>query len=283
MIARCIPLALMPLLMCFATLAFANGGAVRIDGALRASGPLPDGVVVLAFKLGGDGGEMFQGEVADGGYVLNLAAGDYIIGAKAPGWASLQHSLTLPGPNSRLDLLLHREQGSDPQLAAEFEAMEAADQEVRNRWIAARQDPALGREVALLDASNEARVRDIIRSKGWPGAELVGGKAAKAVWLLVQHGSASLLKQCLPYMKTAAEKGELPWASVALSVDRDLMYDGKKQRYGSQFQTNQLGKQEMYSVEDEAHLDARRAQMGLGPIADYKALLLKLHAAPAEK
>jgi hypothetical protein len=61
---------------------------------------------------------------------------------------------------------------------------------------------------------------------------------------------------------------------VALSVDRDLTYDGKPQRYGSQFQTGADGKSAKYQVEDEVPLDERRAQVGLGPIAEYKALML---------
>jgi hypothetical protein len=37
----------------------------------------------------------------------------------------------------------------------------------------------------------------------------------------------------------------------------------------------------LFDVQDEAHLDARRAQVGLGPISDYKALIEKDYREPA--
>nr|WP_307729854.1 DUF6624 domain-containing protein [Duganella sp. sic0402] len=103
---------------------------------------------------------------------------------------------------------------------------------------------------------------------------MVGKRGVFSAWLLIQHASPDLLKQCLPGMAAAADRGELPWSEVALSIDRDLMYDGKPQRYVSQFVTGADGKSAMYQVEDEAHLDERRAQAGLGTIAEYKALML---------
>jgi hypothetical protein len=77
-------------------------------------------------------------------------------------------------------------------------------------------------------------------------------------------------------MKAAADKGELAWSTVALSVDRDLLNDKKKQLYGSQVNIEN-GKVDLLPVEDEAHLDERRAKVGLEPIAEYKANILKLY------
>jgi hypothetical protein len=113
-------------------------------------------------------------------------------------------------------------------------------------------------------------MRDIITHQGWPTEAMVGKRGVFSAWLLIQHASPDLLKQCLPGMAAAADRGELPWSEVALSIDRDLMYDGKPQRYGSQFQTGADGYSDMYQVEDAAHLDQRRATVGLEPMADYK-------------
>jgi hypothetical protein len=131
--------------------------------------------------------------------------------------------------------------------------------------------------MAKIDLANETRVTQIIKDYGWPGAEMVGLKAAHAMWVLVQHGSPKLLKKCLPFMRQAAERNELAWSTVALSIDRDLVYDGKKQLYGSQFQEGKNGSYEMYPVEDESNLDVRRMKVGLGPIALYKAHMLELY------
>ena len=70
-------------------------------------------------------------------------------------------------------------------------------------------------------------------------------------------------------MRAAANKHEMPLSSLALSIDRDLMNDGKKQVYGSQLQI-QGGRTRDYPIDDMAGLDARRAAMGLEPYAQYR-------------
>jgi len=253
--------------------------ATTIEGALRvATGTLPDGLVVAAARISADEGDIFFGEIRQGRFHLSLSPGQYIVAAKAPGWSSVDAPKIIATTDQTiaLDLSLHREHGSAPLLAAEIVAMEAADQEVRNRWIQSP-DAAHQQETATVDARNEARIKEIIRDHGWPGADLVGPQAELSIWLLVQHASPALLKQSLPGMKVAAERGELPWATLALSIDRDLTNDGKKQLYGSQANSVKAGEVVLYPVEDEAHLDERRAQVGLGPIAEYKAELLKLY------
>jgi hypothetical protein len=168
---------------------------------------------------------------------------------------------------------------TDAALAAELVQMEEADQRVRDLALAAPSDRVLMEQMKQVDARNEARLKEIVAAIGWPTVKRVGKQGAHAAWLLTQHGSAALLKASLPDMKAAAEAGDLDWSSVALSIDRSLMDEGKKQIYGSQFQQDASGAMQMYPVEDEAHLDERRAQVGLGPIAEYRALILKMYAA----
>lgn len=158
---------------------------------------------------------------------------------------------------------------AQPDVAAQLDAMATADQRIRS----APDTPEIRAEMLRVDARHEAALRDIITRHGWPDEHMVGKHGLHAVWLLMQHASPALLKLGLPHMVAAADRGELPWAVVALSVDRDLMYDGKPQRYGSQFRRSPDGRLEMYMVEDEAHLDERRAKVGLGPIAEYRAEL----------
>ena len=65
------------------------------------------------------------------------------------------------------------------------------DQEVRKRWMAKRDDPALQREVEAVDRENVARVRKIIDSGGWPGSSIVGRKGSAAAWTILQHAEAA--------------------------------------------------------------------------------------------
>ncbi|HEU4376885.1 MAG TPA: carboxypeptidase-like regulatory domain-containing protein [Telluria sp.] len=259
-----------------------GGAATNVRGTLLvSSGALPQGLIVGAARISTDTGDVFYGDIQDRRYVLSLAPGHYILAAKAPGWESATTDFTIPGPLAQFDLALHREQGMEPKISQELVAMEAADQEVRARWAQSPLKGAFDQEMAKIDGANESRIVEIIRDKGWPDAEMVGVKAANAMWVLVQHASPLLLKKCLPYMKEAAAKNELSWATVALSIDRDLVYDGKKQIYGSQFRSGKDGNMEMYPVEDEQHLDDRRQRVGLQPIATYRATLLNLRTPPA--
>lgn len=71
-------------------------------------------------------------------------------------------------------------------------------------------------------------------------------------------------------MRKAAAAGELDKSALALLEDRVLTNQSKPQLYGSQLHNNPLtGKLEFFPIADEAHVDERRASMGLGPLADY--------------
>lgn len=159
--------------------------------------------------------------------------------------------------------------GRHPRIAAELLEMVKIDQEVRARLTSSNYSEAVAAEVMAIDARHEPRIIAILAEIGWPGVDGVGPEANQAMWLLVQHASPELIKQSLPAMKAAAQKGELPWSTVALSIDRDLLNDGKKQLYGSQLIKNAAGKLELRPVEDESRLDERRASVGLEPIAAY--------------
>ena len=256
-----------------------GGPTIAVEGTLQtAAGALPDGAIVGAYRISDDEGDVFYAEASDGRYRISLSPGKYYVTARAPGWGSLtaQKSIAATDETLHLDFKLVRESGSDLKLSREIIEMEAADQKVRFAEIRTN-DAVHQQATATIDAKNEARVKEILKEYGWPNADLIGDQGVHALWVLVQHESPPVLKQCLPDMKAAAELGELEWATVALSIDRDLMYDCKKQLYGSQVQTTD-GKVELYPVEDEAHLDERRAKIGLGPIAEYKAGIAKLYA-----
>jgi len=168
-----------------------------------------------------------------------------------------------------------------PDLAAlhsELLAMRAADQALRQRWIAAGlTDEKLKAEAAALDAQHVARLQQIIdQLGGWPGKSLVGMDGSSAAWLIAQHGGREFLHKVLPLMKKAAESGELPPASYALSEDRTRIQDGKKQVYGSQFNTRD-GKCEPLPIEDPEHVDERRRSVKLDTLAEYTEQLCKTY------
>jgi hypothetical protein len=56
---------------------------------------------------------------------------------------------------------------------------------------------------------------------------------------------------------------------LAMVIDKELVAEGKLQRYGSQFRLIN-GEIAMYAVEDPANLDKRRARALLPPMDVYK-------------
>jgi len=130
-------------------------------------------------------------------------------------------------------------------------------------------DSAL-KAMAAADAPLMARLTEIIKAKGWPGRTLVGDDGAHAAWLVLQHAPPAVQRSMLPLVRAAVAKHEARASDLALLEDRVLVDDGKPQRYGSQLMYPQVGgTPTLRPIDDEACVDARRASVGLEPIADY--------------
>jgi hypothetical protein len=120
------------------------------------------------------------------------------------------------------------------------------------------------------DRANTARMKEIIDRFGWPGKKLVGGQAARAAWVLVQHADYDhpFQKRCLGLLERAAKDGDADPGDFALLTDRVLVADGQKQRYGTQYELV-AGKITPRPIEGEGHVDQRRREVGLEPLANY--------------
>ena len=130
---------------------------------------------------------------------------------------------------------------------------------------------ALQKEQDEIDTRNVARLEEIVRQHGWPGRSLVGEEASGAAFLILQHADLTRQKKYFPLLKKAAAEGEARLADAAMLEDRILMREGKKQIYGTQVHSGPEtgGKLELYPIEDEGHVEERRAAVGLPPLAEY--------------
>lgn len=122
-----------------------------------------------------------------------------------------------------------------------------------------------------IDAKNIARLEEMIKQHGWPGKSLVGEEASKAAFLILQHSDLTRQEKYLPLLKKAAKKGDTRPADVAMLEDRILVNRGKKQIYGTQVHSGSDtgGKFVLAPIEDEEHVDERRASVGLMPLKEY--------------
>ncbi len=153
-----------------------------------------------------------------------------------------------------------------------------ADQSLRHGIAAAYrtyganspQVDSLNRQILRADARNLPRVTAIIDKYGWPGKSLVGNSGSLAAFLVIQHADLATMQKYLPLMRQAAAQGELAKQNLALVEDRVLTFQDKPQLYGSQYRFNATtGQPEFFPIADEAHVDERRARMGLEPLAQY--------------
>src|SRR5258708_12200492 len=90
------------------------------------------------------------------------------------------------------------EPASNPTLRAELISMRDTDQEARRRLIKDQKNEALKKEVTVIDARNVARLREILKTNGWPGKALVGTDGAGAAWPVPQHVGAPFLPRTAP-------------------------------------------------------------------------------------
>ena len=110
------------------------------------------------------------------------------------------------------------------------------------------------------DSTDMQRIRAIIQRYGYPGKALVGTPTNEAAFYIIQHSKS--IAQYLPLIKRAADQGELPFRLYAMMLDRQLMYEGKPQLYGSQGRSYQGGAYFIWPIEDPAHVNERRKKAG---------------------
>lgn len=136
-------------------------------------------------------------------------------------------------------------------------------------WKSSQMD-SIWKVIELKDSLNLIQVRNILDTRGWLGADIVGGKGNSTLFLVIQHADQKTQEQYLPMMREAVAKGNAAASSLALLEDRVALRQGKKQIYGSQIGSFQeSGESYVLPLEDPDNVDKRRASVGLGKLQDY--------------
>jgi len=169
--------------------------------------------------------------------------------------------------------------GVDTALAFQLRRWNFEDQYIRELASNSLDNPSessphktdsLFKKMIEIDSINCIRLDQFVNTYGWPIAEKVGNEGVESAFLIVQHGPYEYQQVYLNSIKESVGKGDLSPQYLAMLIDRMLRKQNKKQRYGTQIQTNELtGKHKMAPVEDEKNLNKRREKMGLEPIEGY--------------
>jgi hypothetical protein len=180
----------------------------------------------------------------------------------------------------REELVQKNGSGTDAALRDRLLAMNETDQQARGM---ARGKPVdkdklkVAGSVADVDAGLTAELKEIVAKDGWPTIALVGLEASNAAMLVLTHSADHAWQlSLLPDLEDLADKGKIDGAQLAFVIDKELVSEGKLQRYGTQFKFVD-GAMAMYGVEDPGGLDARRARVFLPPMEYYKQTLSEMY------
>jgi uncharacterized protein DUF6624 len=124
--------------------------------------------------------------------------------------------------------------------------------------------------MAALHQQNAARLSALIDTHGWPGRSRAGEDGARAAWLVLQHaiGNPGLMRRGLALLRSGVGDGEVSPREVAMLEDRIRTFEGRPQRYGTQFDWDEHGALSPLPLDDPTGVDARRRAIGLEPLAD---------------
>lgn len=159
------------------------------------------------------------------------------------------------------------------------------DQAIRDTLVQRLQagqpiDSLFGARMLAIDSANTSWLRTVLDRHGWPGRSLVGAEAANAAFLIVQHAvqDTAFQARALALMERAVRSGDARGSDVAMLADRLAVHRGQPQRYGTQAKLND-GRIVLDPIADSAHVDERRAALGMPPLAEYVRLLDSMYTA----
>jgi len=148
--------------------------------------------------------------------------------------------------------------------------MRAEDLRVRQELLDAGElGGAYVPRMEAIHIKNAARLRELIAEHGWPAEDIAGKDGAEAAWIITQHaiGEPDFQKHALRLLNECATAGRTPAWHAAYLEDRIAMYEGRPQRYGSQwFDDQRDGRARPWKMSNPERVDEFRASVGLPPL-----------------
>ena len=161
-----------------------------------------------------------------------------------------------------------------PDLARTLIALRDADLELRERLLReGRLNEGYDEEMRAQHDENAAVLAKVLEEYGFPTVTMVGEAGAAAAWLVVQHAIAqpTLMRRYRTLMEGAVARDEARAVQLAYLSDRINTFEGKAQRYGTQFDWDTDGRMSPLPYDDERRVNERRAALGLNTLAEQTA------------
>lgn len=133
------------------------------------------------------------------------------------------------------------------------------------------------KEMEALHNSNAKELNQIIDEIGYPTKNKVGKEASEAAWLIIQHAISqpNFMKKCVKLLSVAVEQKKANPISLAYLTDRVAVFEGKPQRYGTQFDWDKNGKMSPNKCDDLIKVNKRRKSIGLNTLEEQVQIIQK--------
>jgi hypothetical protein len=252
---------------------------VRFSGTvLSSTGELPN--KLSAFADCADDRPRILGKVENGIYEINLPAGvECSVHIGEQNWDAQPLSVTDAVNAMRRPALVYPRKVPEPAIARELMRMKEQDQAERDLVKPGSPPEAVAR-IKARDSARQQRLAEIIATKGWPTAPMVGWQAADAAWVIAQHADdrPAFQKEALALMEKEASRRGLPIdTNIAYLIDRIAVAEHRPQLYGTQLTMPTAAKPcdiDFLPLDNRDRVDERRRAIGLVPLDAYRRSIL---------
>ncbi len=163
-------------------------------------------------------------------------------------------------------------------IADKIIGLKDADLKLRDQLI---QKGLLGKgyhkEMEQMHTKNATLLNEIIDRIGYPTIDKVGEAASEAAWLVIQHaiGHPDFMKKCLKLLEDAVNEKKANPKNLAFLADRIAVFEGKLQRYGTQFDWDENGTLSPNPFDDLEKVNQRRKSIGLSTLEEQTEIIRK--------
>ncbi|WP_430501472.1 DUF6624 domain-containing protein [Micromonospora trifolii] len=175
---------------------------------------------------------------------------------------------------------------SAPPAAPSTPSPASFDRALHDELIAMLERDQADREGTPQSESDQARterLKEIIRSHGWPTFALVGEDGGNAAWAIAQHSDQdpTFQQEALDLLRAAVAARQASPGNLAYLEDRVAVGRGEPQGYGTQIRCGPDGPVPTTPIRDEPAVERRRAEAGLPTLASYLAEMTTICAQDA--
>jgi Family of unknown function (DUF6624) len=123
--------------------------------------------------------------------------------------------------------------------------------------------------MAEVHRQNAKQLDEIVAQHGWPDEDIAGKDGSEAAWRIVQHAidQPDFQRRMFAKLLEASAEGRVERWQPAFLEDRIRALEGRRQKYGTQFDWDENGEMSPYpEIEDPSIVNELRASVGLPPL-----------------